>query len=183
MKLNVEIASAVHVSYATAISQLIAESAQDRGIGRGKRCAKEITKKIKSGHALIAFYGNQLAGFSYIDTWDEESFVVNTGLIVVPKFRSLGIAKKIKTLAIQLAKTKYPKASIFSLTTSLPVMKMNTDLGYEAVTYSELPQDQNFWKGCFSCPNYKNLKEKNNKMCFCTAMLLLGTNKKILHHE
>lgn len=179
MKLNVEIASAVHVSYATSVCQHIAESAKDRGIGRGKRYPNDIAKKIEKGDAIIAFYEGQLAGFSYIETWDDKKFVVNTGLIILPQFRNLGIAKKIKTLAIKLARLKYPTANIFSLTTSLPVMKMNTNLGYQPVTYSELPTDQSFWKGCQSCPNYKNLKDKNYKMCFCTAMLMLGSQEEL----
>jgi hypothetical protein len=50
-------------------------------------------------------------------------------------------------------------------------MKINSDLGYEPVTYSELTQDNAFWKGCTSCVNYQILMSKERKNCLCTAML------------
>jgi hypothetical protein len=50
-------------------------------------------------------------------------------------------------------------------------MKINSDLGYEPVTYSELTQDEEFWKGCQSCVNFEILKMKERKNCMCTAML------------
>src|SRR5690606_18786703 len=62
-------------------------------------------------------------------------------------------------------------AKIFGLTTGLAVMKINSDLGYEPVTYSELTQDEDFWKGCQSCVNFEILKSKDRKNCMCTAML------------
>ncbi len=172
MNLNVSIASEAHASYAPIICKSIADSAQERGIGRGKRKIEMIANKITSGQAIIAFYNNEFAGFSYIESWDDDKYVANTGLIIVPKFRSMGLAKKIKLLAKILASQKYPNAQLISLTTSLPVMKLNSDLGYKPVTYSELPKDQNFWNACQSCPNFKALKDKNFKMCFCTAMIL-----------
>jgi hypothetical protein len=50
-------------------------------------------------------------------------------------------------------------------------MKINSDLGYEPVTYSELTQDEAFWAGCKSCVNYEILMSKERKNCMCTAML------------
>ena len=50
-------------------------------------------------------------------------------------------------------------------------MKINSDLGYEPVTYSELTQDEAFWAGCKSCVNYDILMSKERKNCMCTAML------------
>ena len=50
-------------------------------------------------------------------------------------------------------------------------MKINSDLGYEPVTYSELTNDEEFWKGCRSCVNYEILMSKGRKNCMCTAML------------
>lgn len=175
MKLNVEIASEVHTSYAHDISMLLAESAKQRKIGRGKRSPELIANKMKNGQAIIALSDSELAGFSYLEPWDNESFVVNTGLIIAPAFRSKGLSKKIKTMALELAASKYPHAKLFSLTSSLAVMKTNTALGYQAVTFSELPKDKKFWTGCQSCPNYKMLKNKDFRICFCTAMLLDNT--------
>ncbi|HRG91111.1 MAG TPA: hypothetical protein PLW44_18940, partial [Chitinophagales bacterium] len=57
------------------------------------------------------------------------------------------------------------------LTTGLAVMKINSDLGYEPVTYSELTDDEEFWKGCQSCVNFQILQSKERKNCLCTAML------------
>jgi hypothetical protein len=50
-------------------------------------------------------------------------------------------------------------------------MKINSELGYEPVTYSELTQDEAFWAGCKSCVNYEILTSKERKICMCTAML------------
>ncbi len=50
-------------------------------------------------------------------------------------------------------------------------MKINSELGYEPVTYSELTQDEAFWAGCKSCVNYDILTMKERKNCLCTAML------------
>src|ERR1700737_1630608 len=77
--------------------------------------------------------------------------------------------KRIKRF--ELPREKNPEAKIFGLTTGLAVMKINSDLGYEPVTYSELTQDEDFWKGCKSCVNYDILTSKERKNCMCTAML------------
>ena len=50
-------------------------------------------------------------------------------------------------------------------------MKINSELGYRPVTYSELTQDDVFWKGCQSCINYEILMSKERKNCLCTGML------------
>ncbi len=113
----------------------------------------------------------QWVGFCYIEAWGKEGFVANSGLIVAPEFRKTGIAKSIKKRIFDLSREKYPKAKIFGLTTGLAVMKINSDLGYEPVTYSELTDDENFWAGCKSCVNYDILMSKERKNCMCTAML------------
>jgi hypothetical protein len=97
--------------------------------------------------------------------------VANSGLIVNPHFRKSGLAKAIKERIFKLSRSKYPHAKIFGLTTGLAVMKINSDLGYEPVTYSELTQDEEFWAGCKSCVNYDILMSKGRKNCMCTAML------------
>ena len=50
-------------------------------------------------------------------------------------------------------------------------MKLNSDLGYKPVTFSELTDDQTFWDGCQTCRNYDILTRTNRKMCLCTGML------------
>jgi hypothetical protein len=81
------------------------------------------------------------------------------------------VATEIKRKIFALSREKYRDAKIFGLTTGLAVMKINSDLGYEPVTYSELTTDEEFWKGCQSCVNYEILMSKGRKNCMCTAML------------
>ena len=89
----------------------------------------------------------------------------------MPEFRKSGLAKQIKKRIFDLSREKYPEAKIFGLTTGLAVMKINSELGYEPVTYPELTQDEAFWQGCKSCVNYDILMSKGRKNCLCTAML------------
>jgi len=126
---------------------------------------------MAAGNAIIALHGEELAGFCYIEAWDHARYVANSGLIVNPKFRKNGLAKKIKAKAFNHARNTYPTAKVFGITTSLAVMKINSDLGYRPVTFSELTQDDAFWKGCQSCPNYDILQRNERKLCLCTGML------------
>ncbi|MDF3078855.1 MAG: family N-acetyltransferase [Sphingobacteriaceae bacterium] len=160
-----------HTTYAQQICDEMEESARARGTGIARRSPEYVAQKMLEGKAVIALHKDGTwAGFCYIETWDGE-FVANSGLIVNPIFRKAGLAKKIKKRVFELSREKYPAAKIFGLTTGLAVMKINSDLGYEPVTYSELTQDENFWKGCQSCVNYDILTMKERKNCLCTAML------------
>ena len=150
----------------------MAESAKARGTGIARRTPDYITQKMLEGKAVIALHQDGTwAGFCYIETWSHGTFVANSGLIVNPQFRNKGLAKMIKRTVFELSREKYPVAKIFGLTTGLAVMKINSELGYEPVTYSELSQDEDFWKGCQSCVNYDILMSKDRKNCMCTAML------------
>lgn len=160
-----------HYLYASIICDTMAESAKARGTGIAKRTPELIIEKMKEGNAIIALDGQNFVGFCYIETWDHEKFVANSGLIVNPEYRGMGMARKIKNKIFELSKEKYPEAKIFSITTGLAVMKMNSDLGYKPVTFSELPQERAFWKGCQSCPNFDVLQRTNYKMCLCTGMV------------
>src|SRR5690606_13673564 len=158
--------------FAEEICEEMAESAKARGTGIAKRSADYVAGKISDGTAVIAFHKDgSWAGFCYIETWSHGMFVAESGLIVKPKFRKVGLANAIKHKIFELSRIKYPKAKIFGLTTGLAVMKINSDLGYEPVTYSELTQDEEFWKGCQSCVNFDILVSKDRKNCMCTAML------------
>lgn len=171
-KIIVRVATSADLKYAQTITDEMAASAQARGTGIAKRSAEYIQKKMEEGKAVIALTAdNTWVGFCYIEAWGHEGFVANSGLIVAPEFRKTGIAKSIKKRIFDLSREKYPKAKIFGLTTGLAVMKINSDLGYEPVTYSELTDDENFWAGCKSCVNYDILMSKERKNCMCTAML------------
>jgi hypothetical protein len=168
---DIRVASAQDVDFAQQICDEMAESAKARGTGIAQRSAEYVANKMLEGKAVIAFHKDGTwAGFCYIETWSGE-FVANSGLIVNPNFRKSGLAKAIKERIFKLSRTKYPDAKIFGLTTGLAVMKINSDLGYEPVTYSELTQDEKFWEGCKSCVNYDILMSKDRKNCMCTAML------------
>ena len=160
------------VKYATTITAEMESSAKARGTGIAKRSPEYIIKKIEEGKAVIAVTPEgEWVGFCYIEAWGHDAFVANSGLIVAPAYRKSGIAKRIKENIFHLSREKYPHAKIFGLTTGLAVMKINSDLGYEPVTYSELTDDEQFWAGCKSCVNYDILMSKDRKNCMCTAML------------
>ncbi|MEO8710508.1 MAG: GNAT family N-acetyltransferase [Parafilimonas sp.] len=168
----VRIANSGDAHFAETITAEMEESAKARGTGIAKRSPEYIVKKMEEGKAVIALtITNEWVGFCYIETWSHEQYVANSGLIVTPAYRKSGVAKSIKEKIFALSRTKYPTAKIFGLTTGLAVMKINSDLGYEPVTYSELTQDEAFWAGCKSCVNYDILMGKERKNCFCTAML------------
>ena len=168
----VRTATAADKHYAETITNEMAESAKARGTGIAKRSPDYIQQKMEEGKAVIALTAEGTwVGFCYIESWEHEKFVANSGLIVAPAFRKTGVATEIKRKVFQLSREKYPNAKIFGLTTGLAVMKINSDLGYEPVTYNQLTTDEQFWKGCQSCVNYEILMSKNRQNCMCTAML------------
>ncbi len=165
------VAGTEHYRYAAEICSLIEEAAMARGTGIAKRKPEYVQSKMEEGKAVIALVGGRLAGFCYIETWSHGKYVANSGLIVSPDFRKMGLAKKIKRRIFELSRENYPGAKIFGITTSLAVMKINSELGYKPVTFSELTTDDVFWSGCQSCPNYDVLSRTDRKMCLCTGML------------
>ncbi len=169
--MEIVIATNKHLKYADIISETIDISAQDRGTGIAKRTPDYILTKIKNGNAVIALDGEEFAGFCYIETFSNKSYVVHSGLIVHFDYRKQGLAKKIKAKVFDYSKKKYPKAKVFGITTGLAVMKINYSLGYKPVTFSELTDDPDFWKGCQTCKNYDVLKRTDQKLCLCTGML------------
>ncbi len=165
-------ATSADIGYAENITAEMESSAKARGTGIAKRSPEYLVKKMEEGKAVIALTDTgDWVGFCYIEAWGHDEFVANSGLIVAPAYRKSGIAKKIKENIFALSRKKYPEAKIFGLTTGLAVMKINSDLGYEPVTYSELTDDEQFWAGCKSCVNFDILVSKDRKNCMCTAML------------
>ena len=176
----IRIAEPADKTYAGTITDEMAASAAARGTGIAKRSPDYIETKIDEGKAVIALtQTGKWVGFCYIETWGHGEYVANSGLIVAPEWRKSGVAKAIKKRIFELSRERYPQAKIFGLTTGLAVMKINSELGYEPVTYSELTQDEAFWAGCKSCVNYEILIGKERKNCMCTAMLYDPTD----HYE
>ena len=170
--IEVIVASEKHLSYVETILDTIEKAAKVRGTGIAKRSPEYVKQKMLEGKAIIALDGDKFAGFCYIESWSNKQFVANSGLIVVEAYRGHGLAKRIKRKAFELSRSRFPDAKIFGLTTGLAVMKINSELGYRPVTFSELTDDEAFWKGCQSCVNYDILQRTNRRMCLCTGMLL-----------
>jgi N-acetylglutamate synthase-like GNAT family acetyltransferase len=171
MNISIVIAQEEHFKYAEIICDTIESSALLRGTGIAKRTPEYILKKIKNKDAVIALDKDIFAGFCYIESWQDSNYVAHSGLIVHPDYRNSGLAKKIKSKVFDYSMKKYPNAKVFGITTGLAVMKINSELGYKPVPFSELTTDPSFWKGCQTCTNYEILKSKENKMCLCTGML------------
>ncbi|MCF6348223.1 MAG: GNAT family N-acetyltransferase [Flavobacteriaceae bacterium] len=176
--MNIVIANKSHSKYATIISDTITDSAKIRGTGIAKRSLDYIITKLENKNAVIALDGDKFAGFCYIEAWDHGKFVANSGLIVHPDYRNQGLAKKIKKVIFDYSKEKFPEAKIFGITTGLAILKINYDLGYRPVTFSELTDDKDFWKGCRTCKNYDVLTRTEQKLCLCTGMLYDPVQKK-----
>jgi GNAT superfamily N-acetyltransferase len=169
--IQVLIADESHLSYVDEINDTIQRASEERGTGIARRTFEYIADKMLKGKAIIALDGEKFAGFCYVESWGHHKYVANSGLIVVKEYRGGGLAKRIKKKAFELSRTMFPDSKIFGLTTGLPVMKINSELGYRPVTFSELTDDEDFWKGCQSCVNYDILMRTQRTKCLCTAMI------------
>lgn len=168
---KVLVANDSHLKYVDDILSTIASAAKIRGTGIARRSPEYVQDKIKEGKAIIAIDDDKFVGFCYIESWQGKKFVANSGLIVTDEYRGKGIATRIKEEAFKLSREKFPASKLFGLTTGLAVMKINSELGYRPVTFSELTEDEAFWKGCASCVNYDILLRTERRHCLCTAML------------
>lgn len=171
MHVIVVMANNSHLKYADDICKMMSEAAKIRGTGIAKRVPAYIGKKMSEGKAVIALDQNKVVGFCYIESWENQKYVANSGLIVHPDFRKTGLAKRIKQKTFDLSKQKFPEAKLFGITTSMAVMKINSELGYQPVTFSALTKDDTFWKGCQGCTNYDILQRTERSMCLCTGMV------------
>jgi len=169
--IDVVVADESHEKYIDTILQTISDAAKVRGTGIAKRTHEYVLNKMREAKAVIALDGDKFAGFSYIETWQDKKYVTTSGLIVHPDYRGRGLAKRIKDMTFTLARTRWPHAKIFSLTSGAAVMAMNTQLGYKPVTFADLTQDEAFWKGCEGCVNVDILHRTGRKYCICTGML------------
>ncbi len=171
-KIKVMIAGQEHLNYVPEIEEAIINASKIKGTGLAKRSKEYLSQKIIEGKAVIGLtQSGKFTGFCYIESWGHKKFVANSGLIVIEKYRGAGLAMKIKDKAFKLSRKLFPDAKIFGLTTSLAVMKINSALGYKPVTFSELTDDEEFWKGCQTCSYYDVLFRTNRMHCLCTGML------------
>jgi GNAT superfamily N-acetyltransferase len=176
--IDVRIAGPDDEKFARIITNEMELSARLRGSGISKRSPFSIITKMREGKAVIAVTASGTwAGFSYIEVWRDGAYVSNSGLIVAPAFRLKGVARQIKKRVFELSRQMYPDARIFSITTGAAIMKMNSRLGFEPVSFNEIPGEKKFWDGCKSCVNYCILKSKEFHNCLCTAMLYIPKTK------
>ncbi len=169
--IKVMVADPSHERYVDTILDTMAEAAKVRGTGIARRSHEYLATKMRETKAVIALAGDRFAGFSYIETWGNKHYVTTSGLIVHPDYQGLGVAKSIKDMTFTLARTRWPFAKIFSLTSGSAVMRMNTQLGYLPVTFADLTDDEAFWRGCEGCINVDVLRRTGRKYCICTGML------------
>ena len=115
IEIEVLVAGPEHEVYVDTILDTIAEAAKVRGTGIAKRTHEYLTKKMLEAKAVIALTKDgRFAGFSYIETWENQQYVTTSGLIVHPDFRGHHVAKRIKDMTFTLARTRWPHAKIFS---------------------------------------------------------------------
>jgi len=108
-----------HQAYAEQVCRLIETAAHARGTGIAQREASYIREKMERGHAVIALDGKRLVGFCYIETWSDRNYVVNSGLVVDPDYRRMGLAKKIKRKAFDVSRQQHSSRVIIG-SRSLP---------------------------------------------------------------
>ena len=170
-QIRIIIASRQHIRYVDEILTTIEESSKARGTGIARRSPDYVAQKMIEGKVILALDGDTFAGFCYIESWSNKKFVVNSGLIVNPKYRGLGLASRIKRFSFNYSRRLFPDAKLFGLTSGAAVLKINNELGYRPVTFEQLTDDPAFWRGCQSCVNYDVLQRTDFKRCICTAML------------
>ncbi|MDR2497792.1 MAG: GNAT family N-acetyltransferase [Tannerellaceae bacterium] len=171
VEIDIMVADSSHEVYVDTVLETIEAAAKVRGTGIAARTHDYLATKMKEGKAIIALAGDEFAGFTYIESWGNKQYVATSGLIVTEKYRGIGLARRIKDASFTLARLRWPKAKLFSLTSGAAVMKMNTELGYVPVTFAELTDDEAFWRGCEGCINHDVLVRTQRKYCICTAML------------
>ena len=169
--IRIYVAGKQHIKYVEEILDVIEESSKARGTGIARRSPDYVAQKMIEGKAIIALCGDDFAGFCYIESWSNKTYVVNSGLIVKPAYRGCGLAKRIKRFSFAYSRRLFPEAKLFGITSGAAVLKINNELGYRPVTFEQLTDDPAFWRGCQTCVNFDILQRTDFKRCICTAML------------
>jgi GNAT superfamily N-acetyltransferase len=154
--------------FAAAASALIRSVAERYDIAL--RSEEWLAKKIVGGRAAVALYGDELVGFGYWSSWEDERFVSHSGLVVRADQRGHGVGKRLKRVLFESTRRALPSARIMSLTTSPQVIAMNGALGFELVPLERLTKDEAFWDGCRTCRNYADVRARGERCC-CLGML------------
>lgn len=171
MNIEVMVADESHKQYIPDILAAIYEASQVKGVSIVMRDPYYLAQKMREGKAVIALCEGAFVGFCYLECWQDEQFVANSGLIVRPEFRGQGVATRIKQQIFDQCRKLFPDACIFGITKSEAVIRMNTQLGFERVGYDQLTNDPKFWKGCDTCLNYPVLLANEGRSCHCVGLL------------
>lgn len=172
IEFTIEKARCIHTFWIKEICEVTLSLVISHGRDISEHSPELLETKMKKGEAVIAFASDgRWAGFSFISSCENGSYISNSALVIAPEFRHTGLVKKIKRKIFELSREMYPDACIFSLTSDLTVMKMNHKLGFKRVNFSELPSNSLFWESCKSCINCPVLMSQERKNCLCTAML------------
>lgn len=118
MNIELTVTDKQHFSYAEEICDLMENAAKKRGTGIAKRAPEYIREKMKEGKGVIAVDSSngRLAGFCYIENWGHDNYIANSGLIVHPHYRKLGLEEKSRS------------ASFSSPARSIPTPKFSASL-------------------------------------------------------
>lgn len=176
----VRVANTSDFKYAETIVQELTISAQQRGVQIAQRTPAYIQQKMRDGLSIIAYHKETQAwiGFCLLEVWTHQMYVANSGLIIHPSYRGLGIANLLKVKNFELATNQYPQAKIFSLSANPSVIQSNLKLGYTIVPYSILLQDKNFHQGNECWVDYAQLMNSYGKQGEHIAMIYQPVFKK-----
>lgn len=171
--ISVLVASEQHIPYIKDILSAIEVASKVPGNSIVMRDPTYLATKMREGKAVIALCDDgSFAGFCYLESWQNNLFVANSGMIVKPEFRGQGLASRIKRLIVEESQRMFPNAKIFGITKSPAVIKMSKRLGFKVVSYDRITSDPKFWKGCDTCRHYPELLKNQGAACQCTALLL-----------
>ena len=170
----VEIGTVRHAAFLPEIVQALREATRESG-GLATRSEAWLAGRLERGDTLWAMETGpeptRWIGFCAIQPWSEERFVSTSALIVRSDSRGRGIARDLKTAALDLCERNYPEATIFGLSTSPAIVHLNRELGFRPAAYAELPQDPDFWAGCQGCRHHAELIARRRESCHCEAMV------------
>lgn len=155
----VRIATSEDYKYIGVIIEEMTLSAAKRGVHIIPRTPEYIMEKMNAGLAVIAINpeNDEWVGFCCIEVWAHGKYVANSGLIVSPQYRGIGISRDIKITLFKQCRSKFPAARLFSLSTSPAVQHVNEELGYKVIPHADMLKDKFFLQGCTSWVNYVGL--------------------------
>lgn len=162
------------VRFAEPAAALIEAAAAEFDIAR--REPAWLAKKIAARRAALAIGRDEggaedLVGFGYWSSWEDDRFVSHSGLVVRPDQRGTGLGSRLKRVLFESSRRQLPEAALMSLTTSPQVKQLNLSLGFEVVPLDQLTKDPAFWEGCKTCRNYAEVQARGERCC-CEGMLL-----------